>query len=292
MFQEWILKYICCTKCHGSLQNHNNTLYCSACNLHYSIQEGIPIMIDLDNLPEHLKGQIQYFEEVKGTKAETHTLAPWQKSYLERFFESFPVDQNTLIIDSGTGSGYMAIELAKKGAKVIAMDLTLKSLLRLRKIIAEEELASQVGLVCCTAENLPIKSEVADYFVSFAVLEHLPREKEAIREITRVCKAEAGAMISVPIKYRYLHPLFYLPHIIFDKQIGHLRRYDDSDLRNKFEGWDLLKIYYSGHAQKAFKVAVNFIYPIFDNVAIEQQDRKMESRKLWSTVIAGVFKKR
>ena len=61
------------------------------------------------------------------------------------------------------------------------------------KIIAEGELASRIGLVCCTAENLPIKSEVADYFVSFAVLEHLPREKEAIREIRHLQSQQTKA---------------------------------------------------------------------------------------------------
>jgi len=209
-------------------------LACVGCEVKYDVKNDAPVLIADRSLPRHMQNQIKYFDKETADRKE-YKLEEWQKSYIRRLDENFKFRKNDSLIDIGTGSGYIAVEMAKRGLKVIACDLTLKSLIHLRDVIEKYSLKDNLFLVCCNAEELPIKRETADYLVANAILEHLPREKETIREIDRVCKVNAGLMITVPVLYRYLNPLFIPINYIHDKRIGHLRRYDERILSKKFK---------------------------------------------------------
>lgn len=269
--------YLCCPKCKADLENSEKELFCHNCKNSYEINQGIPILVDMKNLPSHLSGQIRYFQKEDLIKDDNYQLAPWQKSYLIRFKNSFKDANDLTIIDCGAGSGYMAIELAKLGANVIACDLTLKGLLRIGKIAEKNGIKEKIMPVCCSAEELPFKESMFDLFVSNAVLEHLPREKEAISEINRVCKEKAGLMVAVPLKYKFLNPLLIPINWIHDKRIGHLRRYDKKTLEEKFPKWKLMEVFYTGHFKKVLKVLFNIIFKVFNEEEIEKEDRKKDT---------------
>jgi len=237
----------------------------------------VPVLVDLQNIPPHLSGQIRYFEEDTSRRKE-HTLHEWQRRYVERFISHFQAAKNEVVVDCGTGSGYMAIELARLGMYVIATDLTLQSLLRLKRIVKDERLEERIFLVCCDAQHLPVRDACAPYFISNAVLEHLPDDRRAVREITRVTKERAWAMVTVPMRYAYLHPLLVPGNYLYDRKIGHLRRYDRRGLTKLFEGWRVTDVCYTGHFKKAIRTVVNAVWPLFDEKAIELDDRLHERR--------------
>lgn len=284
--------YLCCPTCKGDLKKTVAAFKCVACQVNYKIQDGIPTLIDLTTIPEHFHSQIEYFEKERVTKDTTYTLLDWQQSYVDRFLTFYPKVSKKVVIDCGTGSGYMAIELAKKGAYVIATELTIRSLIRLKSIVEEFHLEENVMLVCCSAEELPFKTRSADFFISNAVMEHLPREKEAIAEIDRVTKKKAGLLVVVPLMYSYLFPLLVPINKFHDKRIGHLRRYDKKSLTQKFKNWKSLKTYYTGHLKKVFKVGINLIFPLFDSKRIEKDDALMTDQSKWASNISMIFSKR
>ena len=271
MMNKRLLQYLCCPKCKSDLIEKGGFLICEKCNEKYKIQKDIPILIDLDNLSGHLQKQIQYFERENKNKVE-YRLEEWQKSYIRRLKENFYIKKESILIDVGTGSGYIAVEMAKMGLEVIACDLTLQSLVRLRDVIKKERLEENLFLICCSAEDLPIKEKTADYLVVNAVLEHLPNENKAIEEIDRVCKKNAQLMITVPLSYRYLNPLFIPINYIHDKKIGHLRRYDFETLRKKFEkiGFEVANVFYTGHFLKTIGVIFSIL------LKIHRWDKKFE----------------
>ncbi|NQU99371.1 MAG: methyltransferase domain-containing protein [Parcubacteria group bacterium] len=285
-----IFDYICCPKCKSDLMEQDNFLVCEKCDKKYKIQDGIPILVDLENLPKHLREQIRYFEKEDTSRPE-YKLAEWQKSYVRRLDENFRLKTEEILIDVGTGSGYMAVEMAKRGLKVIACDLTLKELVKLKNVILKGSLENNLFLVCCSAEELPLKNNIADYFISNAVLEHLPREKDAIREVNRVCHNRARLMITVPLTYKFLNPLLIPVNLIHDKRIGHLRRYEEKTLSDKFNGWKLIKTYYTGHFSKVIKVLLNTLAKLFDDKEIERQDRKKNNKKFGATNIICFLEK-
>jgi len=289
--QERSHLFFLCLHCRGELKRGAlPTFACMQCATRYEVKEETLIMVALETLPDHLRSQVEYFEH-ESISDTRYKLLPWQQSYLDRFVETFPELTNKVVVDCGTGSGYMAIELAKKGATVIACDLTLKSLLRLRIAAKEEGVGDRILTLCCSAEKIPLKDAVADYFISNAVLEHLPDEPSALLEIERICKPEAGVMITVPLAYRYLNPLLLPINFIHDKRIGHLRRYDENSLVQKLPAFRRTRTYYTGHFAKVCMTLCNMVMRTFNERYIENMDRKNTDRKWGASNIICFFER-
>jgi ubiquinone/menaquinone biosynthesis C-methylase UbiE len=253
--------------------------------------QDIPIFLDSEDLSDHQKHQIEYFKKESEERG-AYKLEEWQKSYIRRFDENFNINKNDILVDIGAGSGYIAVEMAKRGAYVIACDLTFASLLKLNKTVSNLKIRNKVLLICCDAQYLSIKSKIVDFITSNAVLEHLSKEKEAIREIDRVSRKDTGLMITVPLKYKYLHPLFMLINYIHDKRIGHLRRYDKDEIKQKFQNWEEISCYYTGHMIKVIKVMTNRFVKLFNEKDIEKKDNKKENIRSGSSNICMFFRKK
>lgn len=253
-----LLKYLCCPVCKLALNSKPKTLYCKKCKREYSISNGIPILIDLTSLPLHLQQQVQYFEKEDQTRI-SYVLEPWQKRYVDTFLSHNKYKKNSLIIDNATGSGYMAIELAKRGFNIIAMDLTMAELVKLKVNIAKLNLQKNILLMCTSSEELPIKTNSADGMVANAILEHLPHEKKAIKEIGRVLKKNALLMLAMPIQLPYVWPFLWPINVIHDKRIGHLRRYTRETIVVRFKKFKELHTYYTGSIGKVVCIALKII---------------------------------
>jgi len=291
--KENYLDYICCPVCKNDLILEEYFLICKNCNNKYEIKDDVPILIDKSKINKHFNGQINYFEREMTNTFCRYKLEEWQKRYVNRFLNNFSDVNSKLVLDCGTGSGYMAIELAKKGAEVIACDLTLLNLIKLKKAASDINLLNQITFICCSAEELPFKKGIFDYFISNAVLEHLPKEQEAIEEILRVSRNKSGLMIAVPLSYKYLNPVFLPINIIHDRRIGHLRRYDENILIKKLSSSKLIKTYYTGHSKKVFKILLNKLLgnKIFNEFKIEQDEEKNEHNKFFASNIICFFER-
>lgn len=293
MINKDILNYICCPKCKAEFKRVSNFLICMHCQKRYEIVEDIPVLTNLKGLEGHYQEQILYFEkEIKNSSF--CSLEEWQKSYLRRFDRCISLSKRNVIADIGTGSGYMAIELAKRGNIVLACDLNLRGLIKLKKISEKLNLDKNLFLFACSAEELPIKSSLVDVFILNAVLEHLPKEELAIKEINRICKSKAYGFVSVPLCLKYIWPFFWPINIVHDKKIGHLRRYDEKDLKKKFAtyGFKIKRIFYTGHFLKVLGVLTQIIIKShkFDKF-LENVDRKKENKKYGASNVVIIIKR-
>lgn len=243
-----LLKYLFCPTCKHSLTRVSRSLSCRKCKKKYAIVHGIPILIDLSALPAHLQNQVKYFEKEDSSR-QSYVLELWQKRYIDNFISSSPRTKG-LIIDNATGSGYMAIELAKLGFTIIATDLTFAELVKLKANILQLKLERKILLVCASSDGLPIKTGVADGMVANAILEHLPHEKKAIKEIERVLKSKALLMLAMPIHLKYVWPFLWPINMLHDKRIGHLRRYTRERILHGFTRFTEIKTYYTGSLGK------------------------------------------
>lgn len=288
-----LVEFLRCPICCSVLRKNSSVLLCIKNKHKFVIKQGIPILLDYPNLPTHSKDQQFYFEEkMKGQIIDSvQSMNHWKIRYLERFAENFKLIENKFIVEVGTGSGYMAIGLARLGAKVTACDITFKNLVALKNFAKTSGLENNMSFVCCSADLLPFRRDVFDYFVINSVLEHIPREKEAILEIGRVLKKGGGLMITLPVKYRYIFPILLPLNYFHDKRIGHLRRYDRVSLKCKFSDFSLKRIYFTGHPLKVLRVIVNMMIKIFGEEAIEEEDRRKDNVMLWSSNLIAFLKK-
>lgn len=287
--QKNLLDYILCPSCKHSLRLQKDYLICTHCKKTYKIDKGVSILTDFKKTPDYITHQISYFEE-EGKTRPSYALDEWQKSYLERFYDNIKTHKGAVILDIACGSGYMAVELAKTGAIVIACDITISQLHKLAKIIKYYKLEKNLFLVCCSAENLPFKNKIADIVIENSILEHLPKEKEAIREIDRVAKKKAALMISAPLDYKYIWPFLIPINLWHDKKIGHLRRYTKRALVKKIPSFSLERIYYTGHLVKFLFFLISQLLKTkkFDSIA-EKIDKKFERFPYGGTVITAFF---
>lgn len=278
-------KFLCCPVCYSKFSVTNNKLVCSDNKHKFTIKQEIPILLDYPSLPKHSKDQQVYFEKnmQETTLDSFKNMDAWKLQYLERFSDNFKRIKNKYILEVGIGDGYMAFGLARLGAKVIACDITFSNLITLKKIAKDLGVGSNLSFICCSADKLPLKKDSLDYFVMNSVLEHISEEMKAIDEIKRVLKKGGGLMLTVPLRFRYIFPPLIPLNIFHDIRIGHLRRYDEASLRNKLNGLQIKKVYFTGHPFKVIKVVINSIVKIFDEKKIEEEDIKLNNKKLWSS---------
>ena len=289
-----LISLLCCPICNSRFNVKSSEIRCMENHHIFKLKEGIPILLDYDNLPKHSKDQQLYFEKnmQKTTIESFQNMEPWKLQYIKRFENNFGQIKNKLILEIGIGDGYMAFGLARLGAKVIACDITLSNLVTLKKLAKDLGVANNLSFVCCSADKLPIKNNSLDYLVMNSVLEHIPEEAKAINEIKRTLKKDGGLMLTVPLRYKYIFPPLLPLNIFHDKIIGHLRRYDEKILGNKFNNWQMKKIYFTGHPTKVIKVIINSVIKIFDEGNIEKEDMKSTRIKLWASNVISFFNKK
>jgi ubiquinone/menaquinone biosynthesis C-methylase UbiE len=222
----------------------------------------------LTDLTAHHKYEEQYFDK-EFTRYDEYALENWRLSYIERIFDALCPKESDYYLDIGVGgSGYTVIEAARKGSKAVGLDVSIEGIKKAR-YFARLELGAksdQCGFVVGLAENLPFKADVFDKLSSVAVLEHVPDDKQAIAEISRVVKPLGEVFITVPNAYKRIIPIFWLPYYFWDKRIGHLRHYTAEDLTAKFLqcNFSTKETLYTGHMVKLFQTLLSRFLPRFE----------------------------
>lgn len=104
---------------------------------------------------------------------------------------------NRLVLELGGGIGVNAIILARKGAKVVVIDLSLNRLKFLSRLLKRVGLRGDVHLVCSTAEALAVKNDLFDLVYTKSVLIHTELS-QALSEIKRVLKHSGEGIFCEP----------------------------------------------------------------------------------------------
>lgn len=93
-----------------------------------------------------------------------------------------------LYLETGGGDGRFALELMRKGYRVVETDIAEGSVRKAREFAVKAGVADQNYFMVADAENLPFKDDVFDGVFMVASLHHVPRPELALREIFRVTK--------------------------------------------------------------------------------------------------------
>jgi SAM-dependent methyltransferase len=105
------------------------------------------------------------------------------------------VPPGLLVADVGTGTGILAIELARLGLRVVAIDHSPRMLEAARAVIETEGLAG-IELRAGEAQALPLEDAAVDAAFAHMMLHYLPTPADAIREMARVVRP-GGAVVVV-----------------------------------------------------------------------------------------------
>jgi SAM-dependent methyltransferase len=106
--------------------------------------------------------------------------------YDELYELAFPTPPKGLVLDLGCGTGAHTIRLARRGYKVVSVDLTHPGALSARRRLEAEGFTSMA--VVADAENLPFKDGAVDTVWAALLLHHFPVLDRLPKEMRRVTR--------------------------------------------------------------------------------------------------------
>jgi ubiquinone/menaquinone biosynthesis C-methylase UbiE len=141
---------------------------------------------------------VQVFEKLWAVKtpeslAATYTNPPERIRELTQAFEDW---NGKKVLEIGSGSGLLAIELARRGAKMTLLDGSPAALKISRSVFQGIEAEFIQGDMFA----LPFEGECFDFVYSAGVVEHYPpaETEQAIREHARVARRGGKVLVMVP----------------------------------------------------------------------------------------------
>jgi 2-polyprenyl-3-methyl-5-hydroxy-6-metoxy-1,4-benzoquinol methylase len=109
--------------------------------------------------------------------------------------EFFPFAPDARVLDVGCGPGIWTRELARRGYRVSAIDLTSAAVALAKNSL--ELLGLKADIQEGDAENLPFADASFDGVVSHGVIHHTPDTAKCVREMARILRPGGTAVVSV-----------------------------------------------------------------------------------------------
>jgi len=119
-------------------------------------------------------------------------------------FEKLGLLPGDLVLDAGAGFGRHAYEVARRGARIVALDYADDEVRTTRAtfgaMIEEGQIASDsyVGALRGDATRLPFPDDTFDRVITSEVLEHIQNDVAAIAELARVLRPGGSFACTVP----------------------------------------------------------------------------------------------
>lgn len=157
----------------------------------------------------------------------------------------FGVEPGHRVLDMGCGGGRHAFAVLRRGARVVAFDADQGELDGVRDMaaamVAEGEVPDGGELTCVHGDalDLPFEDGSFDRIIAAEVLEHIPDDITAIRELARVLAP--GGRIAVTVPSRFPEQVNWLLDSDYhDTPGGHVRIYGKDQLSGRLRGAGLV----------------------------------------------------
>jgi SAM-dependent methyltransferase len=159
-------------------------------------------------------------------------------------FARLAVRPGDRVLDLGCGAGRHTFEALRRGAAVVAVDLDERALGAVAVFADALRLEGEVGprasCACVRADalSLPFGDATFNHVIVSEVLEHIPDDVSAMREIERVLKPGGTAAVTVP-RYWPEAVCWALSREYHSNEGGHVRIYRAPELEAKLRATGL-----------------------------------------------------
>ena len=156
-------------------------------------------------------------------------------------FDRLGLKADDLILDMGAGAGRHAFEVYRRGAHIVALDYSLADLKDVSGLFAamteagEAPAGTSWATVNGDGTQLPFPDDTFDHIICSEVMEHIPDDAAAARELARVLKPGGMLAVTVPtfLPERICWALSDEYHAPFVEG-GHVRIFTEAELRTRF----------------------------------------------------------
>ncbi len=147
-----------------------------------------------------------------------------------------------LVLDMGAGAGRHAFEAYRRGAHIVALDYSLADLKDVSGLFAAMAAAGEAPSAAVAATvngdgtRLPFGDDTFDHIICSEVMEHIPDDAAAARELARVLKPGGTIAVTVPTWFPEkvcwaLSDEYHAPFV----EGGHVRIFTENALRQRFD---------------------------------------------------------
>jgi len=156
-------------------------------------------------------------------------------------FARLDLQPGHLVLDMGAGAGRHAFEVFRRGAHIVALDYSLADLKDVSGPFAAMDSAGEAppGTSAATVNGdgtrLPFLDDTFDRIICSEVMEHIPDDRAAARELARVLKPGGTIAVTVPtwLPERVcwaINDEYHAPFV----EGGHVRIFTAATLRRRF----------------------------------------------------------
>jgi len=144
------------------------------------------------------------------------------------------------VLDMGCGGGRHAFELYRRGARVTAFDMDAEELKTVQSMFGAMELegealeGSSAETVVGDALDLPFEDDTFDKIIAAEVMEHIPDDMQAMKELFRVLKPGGQVAVTVP-SWLPERICWLLSEAYHTAPGGHVRIYTRAELEAKLK---------------------------------------------------------
>jgi SAM-dependent methyltransferase len=176
----------------------------------------------LSYLPE--QAEVQWSSELESLHEEpsrTHFIDVLTRVAAIRALEPERFDERSVIVDLGCSTGHLLRDLAAKLTEslLVGVDAVPEGLVHAHAAVP------RAALFHASVTELPFADDTVDGAVALNVLEHIPDDVSALRELARVLRPGGRAVVVVPA-----NPNLY---DAYDAHLGHERRYARREVARK-----------------------------------------------------------
>lgn len=211
---ERLSKLLVCPRCKAGLSLDisekqgekivSGNFRCEPCAAHYPIKNGIPRFVSSEAYTSSFGFE---WKRWRRTQFDTHSRKTSETTFAASTGASPEKWAGKLVLDAGCGSGRYMDLVARSGAEVVGVDLSLAV------EVAHENLGHLPNCHFIQADifQLPFPANVFDFFYSIGVLHHTPNTRQAFFQLVRTLKPGGEAALWVYPRRRLTETFEYFP---------------------------------------------------------------------------------
>jgi len=116
-----------------------------------------------------------------------------QEAKIRTAMENLTLNQNSLILDAGCGTGLLFKHIGEKTRFVVGIDISSRILKQAKKKVKQ---LKNVALILADADNMPFHKQAFDAVFAITLLQNTPHPAATLREVRRVSKSNATMVVT------------------------------------------------------------------------------------------------